>query len=320
LKDAAAIVGIAETPFARTLEASEKSLAVQAILAALDDAGIEPAEVDGFASYTLESTDEVEIAKNLGARVVVPALVALGVRRLDLVVVSHADLDHRGGVPAVLRALPVGEVWVPYGVSGEPPYRSILAAAREAGVPVRERGAGSHAAAFGALRVTPLWPPSLAVTAASRNDRSLVVRAEVGGRRLLLPGDLEVSGEEALLASGADLRADVLKLCHHGSRTSSSEDFLAAVGAAVALASAPCHGRFGMPHPEVVRRLRQRSLALWWTGRDGAVMLQLGEPLAVWPWAAGPLRQPSACGKRPAARGARPGGLTSAAAPRPRRR
>jgi len=66
LKDAAAIVGIAETPFARTLEASEKSLAVQAILAALDDAGIEPAEVDGFASYTLESTDEVEIAKNLG--------------------------------------------------------------------------------------------------------------------------------------------------------------------------------------------------------------------------------------------------------------
>lgn len=66
MKDAAAIVGIAETPFARTLEASEKSLAVQAILAALDDAGIEPAEVDGFASYTLESTDEVEIAKNLG--------------------------------------------------------------------------------------------------------------------------------------------------------------------------------------------------------------------------------------------------------------
>ncbi len=67
LKDAAAIVGIGETPFARQLEASEKELACQAVLAALDDAGIAPAEVDGFASYTMETTDEVELAKNLGA-------------------------------------------------------------------------------------------------------------------------------------------------------------------------------------------------------------------------------------------------------------
>ena len=67
LKDAAAIVGIGETPFARELEGSEKQLAARAILAALDDAGIHPSEVDGFASYTLESSDEVEIAKNLGA-------------------------------------------------------------------------------------------------------------------------------------------------------------------------------------------------------------------------------------------------------------
>ncbi len=67
LKDAAAIVGIGETPFARQLEASEKELACQAVLAALDDAGIAPAEVDGFASYTMEATDEVELANNLGA-------------------------------------------------------------------------------------------------------------------------------------------------------------------------------------------------------------------------------------------------------------
>lgn len=67
LKDAAAIVGIAETPFAKALAASETELALTAILGALDDAGIEPSEVDGFASYTLESTNEVEIAKNIGA-------------------------------------------------------------------------------------------------------------------------------------------------------------------------------------------------------------------------------------------------------------
>jgi acetyl-CoA acetyltransferase len=67
MKDAAAIVGIAETPFAKKLEPSEKSLALQAILAALDDAGIDPSEVDGFSSYSIETTDEVEIASNIGA-------------------------------------------------------------------------------------------------------------------------------------------------------------------------------------------------------------------------------------------------------------
>ena len=67
LRDAAAIVGIGETAFAKRLEESEKALACRAILAALDDAGIAPAEVDGFASYTMEATDEVEVAKNLGA-------------------------------------------------------------------------------------------------------------------------------------------------------------------------------------------------------------------------------------------------------------
>jgi len=67
LKDAAAIVGIGETAFAKKLEPSEKSLALTAILAALDDAGIAPDEVDGLASYTIETTDEVEIARNIGA-------------------------------------------------------------------------------------------------------------------------------------------------------------------------------------------------------------------------------------------------------------
>ena len=102
---------------------------------------------------------------------------------------------------------------------------------------------------------------------------------------MLLPGDLEARAERALLASGADLRADLLKLPHHGSRTSSTREFLAAVGAQVAVASAPCRGRFPMPHPEVVRRVRTAGASLWWTGRDGAVMVGLGQPFHVRGWA-----------------------------------
>ncbi len=194
---------------------------------------------------------------DLGRRVVVPALRALGVRRLDLVLASHADLDHRGGLPAVLAAIPVGELWLPPGGRDEPGFSALRAVAAARGVLVVERGAGSPPAQLGDLTVTPLWPPAGAVTGSS-NDRSLVVRVDVGGHRVLLPGDIEAAAESALLAAGAELRADLLKLPHHGSRTSSTARFLEAVGATLAVASAPWQGRFGVARSGRGRSRRAR--------------------------------------------------------------
>ncbi len=210
-----------------------------------------------------------------GQASVVPALRALGVRRVDLLVVSHGDLDHRGGAPAVVQSLEVGELWLPVGAAGDPAFSGLLEAARSRRVPVVERGSGSPTWVRGALRAAPLWPPRDA-RAGTRNDRSLVVRVEVEGRRVLFPGDLEADGEAALLAAQVDLRAEVLKLPHHGSRTSSTAPFLSAVDASVAIVSAPCEGRFAMPHRDVVRRARAAGSSLWWTGRDGAVRIGLG--------------------------------------------
>jgi competence protein ComEC len=219
-----------------------------------------------------------------GRQTVLPALAALGVRRLDLLVATHADLDHRGGLPAVLRGVPVGALWLPRGGLGAPGFEAVRRAARERGVPAFERGSGSAPLRIGDLAVAPLWPPPGAV-AERRNDRSLVVRIEVAGRRVLLPGDLEAAGEAQLVAGGADLRAEVLALPHHGSRTSSTAGFLAAVAPTVALVSAPCRGRFAMPHGEVRDRARAADASLWWTGRDGAVLIGLGDPLVAWGYA-----------------------------------
>jgi len=219
---------------------------------------------------------------DLGRHTVVPGLRALGVNRVDLLVATHADLDHRGGVPAVLDALPVGEVWIPPHGRTDPGFASLLSAARRAGVPVRERGRGSASKRVGDLRVVPLWPPAAVPAAgASRNDRSLVVRVDVGERRVLLPGDIEMHAERELITSDADLRADVLVLPHHGSRTSASEVFLRAVGAAVVIASAPCWSRFGMPHAAVLDRAHRAGQPVWWTGRDGAVLVALRGRVAV---------------------------------------
>jgi competence protein ComEC len=225
----------------------------------------------------------------------VPALAALGVERLDVLIVSHGDLDHWGGVPSVLRVVSVGEVWVPHGASSDPAFARIWETARSKGVPVFERGAGSPTVAVGDLLIEPLWPLPI-VERRSRNDRSLVVRIEVAGRRVLLPGDLEAPAESDLVSSGADLKSDVFALPHHGSRTSSTDLFLEAVGATVAIASAPCRGRFGMPHADVLSRAEQGGLSVWWTGRDGAVMVGLGERLTVWGY--GDRMNPDSCRSR----------------------
>jgi hypothetical protein len=98
----------------------------------------------------------------------------------------------------------------------------------------------------------------------------------VNGRAVLLPGDIEQASEAALTQSGAALAADVLKLAHHGSRTSSSDAFLRAAAPALAIVSAPLYGRFGMPHPETVQRLAALGIPWHWTGRDGALLVGLG--------------------------------------------
>jgi competence protein ComEC len=209
---------------------------------------------------------------------VVPALRALGIARLDLVIATHADLDHRGGLPAVLDALPVSELWLPWDAGVDEGFAPLLRVARARGVRVREVGAGSPPRRVGGLRIAPLWPPRGAT--GSRNARSLVVRIDAGEqRRALLPGDLDVEAERRLLERAVDLRADVLLLPHHGSRSSSSAAFLDAVAPRLAIASAPCRGRFGMPHREVRERLAARGTPLGWTGRDGALRVPLRGPL-----------------------------------------
>jgi competence protein ComEC len=256
---------------------------------------------------------------DLGRSAVVPALAALGVERLDLVVASHADLDHRGGLSAVIARVPTAGLWIPTGGGRDPAFASLLAAAEERGIEVAEKGRGDRSERFADLHVTPLWPPRSG--GLSRNDASLVLRVEVALRRVLLTGDIEAPTEAALLSSGVDLGADVLELPHHGSRTSATSAFLRAVAPSVAIASAPCPGRFGMPHREVLDRASALGIPVWWTGRDGAVLVGLSPGPVVSSWVP-PLRARPGCASRaggagllaPAATPFRDDGLTRWAA------
>ncbi len=268
------------------------AIALAALLAAAPPAPVSPAPprlvvldvgqgdaalVQGVRAAVLVDAGPARDDYDAGARRVVPALRALGVERLDLLVATHADLDHRGGLPAVLRAIAVAELWLPFGGLGDPGFADTLAAARAAGTRVREAGRGSPRRRIGELSVDPLWPPVSG--SGSRNQRSLVVRISTDGLRVLLPGDLDMRAEAQLLALEPGAEADVLLLPHHGSRSSSSAALLDAVAPRLAIASAPCRSRFGMPHPDVRARLSERGVPLAWTGRDGALVVALrGSP------------------------------------------
>lgn len=212
---------------------------------------------------------------DMGARVVVPALAGLGVSFLDVVMVSHADVDHRGGLEAVLRSLQIGELWLPVGGGGDPAYASLRALAAARGVPVREVVAEGPPIRVGDLTLEVLWPPA-DLEPGPTNDRSIVARVSVEGDTLLLTGDASRAVEHRLLARGVDLSARVLKVAHHGSDTSSGPGFIDAVGPRIALVSAGCSASSGLPTRGVLDRLHAHGVRIAWTGRDGAITIPLG--------------------------------------------
>jgi competence protein ComEC len=208
-----------------------------------------------------------------GGRVLVPALGRLGVRRLDAVAVTHADLDHCGGAADLLAELPVGQLWLPPGLVATPCGERLIARRR---APWIELAAGD-AARMGRWRIRVLAPEP-GRPPRSDNATSLVLLAEAGGRRVLLTGDLEAEGESAALArwGESEVACDLLKVAHHGSKSSTTGRFLAAARPRVALISAGQGNPYGHPSPVVLDRLDRAGLPVLRTDRDGMVSAQWG--------------------------------------------
>ncbi len=198
-------------------------------------------------------------------------------RRLDVVVLTHPDADHVGGLPAVLARYRVGHVVQPEAPHDTPDARAWADAVAAEGATTWTARRGLQLTLDGAAGVvaTVAWPPPGDVAAAigapeaATNDRSVVLRLGYGMGRVLLTGDIESGVERALVRSGLDLRADVLKVAHHGSATSSGAAILAAVAPRLAVISVGADNRFGHPDPAVLARLG--PLRVRRTDRDGAV-------------------------------------------------
>ncbi|HEV7765360.1 MAG TPA: DNA internalization-related competence protein ComEC/Rec2 [Thermoanaerobaculia bacterium] len=202
-----------------------------------------------------------------------PLLADRGIRRIDDVVLSHAHPDHCGALPQLIEQFDVGRVWItPRKFTGECAHRLLDACIR------------SHTPIHFVRDGTILTLGTFTITAhladttfrrAPENNASIVLRAETGGRKILLTGDIEKEAE--LVFGDRDLRSDILKVAHHGSRGSSSDTILDNIAPHIAVISCGRRNLFGHPHPTVLDRLRDRGVRTWRTDRDGTVTLEIRE-------------------------------------------
>lgn len=209
---------------------------------------------------------------DVGQRVIAPLLLRRKIDRIDTVVLTHPDFDHYGGLPYIVERFSAPELWHNGSRGDGASFAKLLETA--------ERSATRHvqvqrgfARNIGGADVRILHPSPGAATA--ENDSSVVLSIRYGGVGVLLTGDIEEGGERALLRAGSAPRADILKVPHHGSRSSSTEPWLTAVQPRIAVASCGHRNRYGMPHPTVIDRYARHGIALLRTDRDGAVEIRI---------------------------------------------
>ena len=214
---------------------------------------------------------------DVGERIIEPYLDFHGIRELDMVVLTHPDLDHGGGLAYILQNFKVGQVM---GISDMPldsqTHRRLHAIVKARNIPYSFPYAGeiefTSTATLNLLH--PIDASSTNLLDKDKNDDSLVMKITYGEVDILFTGDIGKSAEFRLIASGQDLRSEILKVPHHGSRTSSSARFLDAVQPLYAIFSLGQRNRYQFPHADVVARYRARGCPMLRTDEAGAITLR----------------------------------------------
>jgi competence protein ComEC len=216
--------------------------------------------------------------RSIGEAVVSEYLWWRGLDTVDYVLATHADADHIDGLNDVLRNFTVDAALVARTPANDPEYEKFAQTLSDTRTHVATIQAGDviH---FGNVEIQALWPPAaVAPNEPSRNNDSIVLKLTYGNHSILLTGDIEKGAERALVgwASNAEpnaLQADVVKVAHHGSRTSSTAPFVAATHAQTAIISVGQTSMFGHPHREVVERWRASGAQVLTTGNCGTITI-----------------------------------------------
>jgi len=214
-----------------------------------------------------------------GMRLVAPFLWQHYVRRFDLVALTHMHPNHARGLVSILRLFPAQHLLTNGSPATSEYVRDLLTAGQRRGTRQHTAQEGPRQWQWERLQVTVLAPPDTSTeqhtawTPRNENDRSLVLRLQYGTVRLLLTGDIEQATERWLLAQGVDVRADILQVPHHGSKTSTSLAFVQQVQPRLGIISTGADNPYGHPHAQVLHVLAQQGIEVWRTDEHGAITI-----------------------------------------------
>jgi competence protein ComEC len=267
-----ALLAIAIHPFAPEIQKGNFELATidvgqgDSLLTAFPSGQLMLVDAGGIAAFG--RTRRVGI--DIGEDVVSPYLWTRSIKHLDVVAMTHAHEDHIGGMVAILKNFRPRELWI--GAAGDSPgWRRVKKEANDLNIPIRQLRQ-SPPFPYGGATIQVLAPlPDYVATATPQNNDSLVMRVEFGSTSFLLTGDMEKKIEEQLYDEGMLQPADVLKVGHHGSRTSSTQDLLDAVHPAFGLISVGYENSYGHPHPLTLAALQDHRVTVYRTDEQGLV-------------------------------------------------
>lgn len=219
-----------------------------------------------------EEWAKAESPYSIGKNTVVPSLKSLGVPNLDQLILTHADTDHVGALKDILEDMPTTEIIATKRTLLDPIIQESYPLIKKQSINLKAVNEAKQERVGPDLMVLyPLTETNI-TDEISKNDASLVLYGKIGGQKWLFTGDVESGGENELLSYYPGLKADILKVAHHGSKTSSQETFVNKVSPAVALISSGQNNFYGHPHAEVVKRLKAVQAKLYRTDQQGAVM------------------------------------------------
>jgi len=231
---------------------------------------IDVGQADGILIEDGNNAVLIDAGARNGASIIVPYIQALGIDTLDVVVGTHPHLDHIGGMPGILNAFNVNEVWMPNVTHTTRAFENFIDAILENDITTHYAHAGDILSA-GLIQMTAVHPHRTGY--GSLNDYTVVLHMRHGNTAFLFTGDAEGPSDREILENGWDIASTVMLAGHHGSRTSSSEELIDAINPDIAVISVGEGNKYGHPHQVVLDRFYERGIEVLRTDLEGTIIL-----------------------------------------------
>ncbi len=233
--------------------------------------------IDGGGSRNNEEYD-------VGKSVLLPYLLNHHIKKIDMVVVSHFDADHSNGLVAILENLEVSKLVIGKQKEESEEYKTIIGIAKDKSINIQVVEQKNQIKIEDGLWFDVLFPEEN-LKLQGLNNNSLVLRLNTGNFKMLFTGDIEKEAEQKLLTTNKEndmLKATAIKIAHHGSKTSTTTEFLKAVNPKIALIGVGANNLFGHPNSEVLERLKQNGSKVFRTDKDGEIRIRVNRKGKIW--------------------------------------